>query len=91
MLDKKGPRKLWLIAREINRDWRPPYFGATPYIAAMHSLETVNDMYGCDTGISIVEYFLSNATSWRGDKARQIKAELKAMCNEYNRARKARA
>jgi hypothetical protein len=27
----------------------------------------------------VVRYFLSNATSWKGDKAREIKAELKAM------------
>ena len=27
----------------------------------------------------IVRYFLSNATTWRGEDARRIKAELKAL------------
>jgi hypothetical protein len=32
-----------------------------------------------DTAKSIVLYFLSNASSWRGEKAKSIKAELKKM------------
>jgi hypothetical protein len=32
-----------------------------------------------DKGKSIVLYFLSNAGSWRGDKAKEIKKELKQM------------
>jgi hypothetical protein len=45
----------------------------------MQSLQGINDAYGYDSGKSIVLYFLSNATSWRGDNARRIKAELKGM------------
>jgi hypothetical protein len=30
-----------------------------------------------------VRYFLANAGQWRGDKAREIKAELKAMLPRY--------
>lgn len=72
-------RPLYAIAREIAQDWRKPYFGAVPYINAMYSLDTINDRYGWDDGESIVRYFLSNATTWRGDNARRIKAELKDM------------
>ena len=32
-----------------------------------------------DDGGSIVLYFLSNATTWRGEDARRIKAELKSL------------
>ena len=72
-------RTLAAIAREITQDWRKPYFGAVPYIQAMYSLDTIKDRYGWDDGESIVRYFLSNATTWRGDNARRIKAELKEL------------
>jgi hypothetical protein len=72
-------RSLNTIAREIKREWTKPYFGAVPYLDAMLSLNGVNDQYGFDSGKSIVLYFLANAGSWRGDKAKQIKNELKLM------------
>jgi hypothetical protein len=72
-------RTLATIAREIRTDWTKPYFGAVPYIDAMARLTTITDPYGSDDAESVVLYFLSNATSWRGEKARAIKAELKAM------------
>jgi hypothetical protein len=72
-------RTLREIASEISKDWHKPYFGAVPYLQAMQSLQGINDAYGYDSGKSIVLYFLSNATSWRGDNARRIKAELKGM------------
>jgi hypothetical protein len=72
-------RSLAMIAVEIARDWKRPYFGAVPYLVAMGSLHTVVDDYGADSGTSIVAYFLSNATAWRGDTARRVKSELKAM------------
>lgn len=72
-------RALHNIADEIMRDWANVYFGAVPYLRAMRYVETVNDRYGEDSAKDIVIYFLSNAKSWRGDTARRIKAELKAM------------
>ena len=72
-------RTLSTIAREIAQDWRKPYFGAVPYIRAMQSLNDINEPYGYDSGESIVRYFLCNATTWRGDTARRVKAELKGM------------
>lgn len=67
------------IAQEIEADWKRPYFGAVPYLNAMQRLQSVNDKYGFDDARGIVLYFLSNATTWRGDKARAIKAELKGL------------
>jgi hypothetical protein len=70
-------RPINVIASEIEKDWKPIYFGAKPYLMAMFSLSKITDNYGCDSGKSIVLYFLSNAQTWKGDKAREIKKELK--------------
>lgn len=72
-------RSLSVIAAEIRRDWKNVYFGAVPYLDAMRTLDSVNDRYIAEDGRSIVLYFLSNATTWRGETARRIKAELKAL------------
>ena len=65
------------IAREIRADWKNVYFGAKPYLDAMSSLETIDDKYGYDSAKSIINYFLANAGTWRGAKAREIKLTLK--------------
>lgn len=72
-------RPLSVIAMEIRRTWKRPYFGAVPYLDAMRSLDGVKDHFGCDSGRSVVTYFLANAATWRGDDARRIKAELRQM------------
>jgi hypothetical protein len=72
-------RELWIIAEEIRKDWTKPYFGAVPYLDAMGDLINVDEAYGADTGKSIVLYFLANAQTWRGETARRVKAELKAL------------
>ena len=72
-------RPLSTIAREVRLNWVKPYFGAVPYLEAMGSLSSVTDRYFEDDGRTIVAYFLANATTWRGEVARRVKAELKAM------------
>lgn len=72
-------RSLSAIAHEISKDWKNVYFGAKPYLQAMFALDKITDMYGADDAKSIVLYFLANASSWRGETAKRIKAELKAM------------
>ena len=72
-------RPLHVIARDIQTNWPKPYFGAVPYLQAMRSLDSITDSYGMDSAKSVVLYFLSNATTWRGPEARRIKAELKGM------------
>jgi hypothetical protein len=74
-------RSISTIAREIRADWQKPYFGAVPYLSAMQSLDSIEDNYYEDSGKSVVLYFLANAQTWKGDKARAIKAELKKLCN----------
>jgi len=72
-------RSLSEIAREIKSDWKNVFYGAAPYLNAMRSMTSINEKYGEDSGKSIVCYFLSNATTWRGEVARRIKAELNKM------------
>lgn len=59
--------------------WRQKYVHALEYVDAMFSLNTLDDQYGWDSGRSIVSYALSNLKTWKGEKAREIKKELKTM------------
>lgn len=71
-------RPLYEIAKEIRKDWGSKInFGAKPYLDALSTLDNVTDTYIMDSGKSIIIYFLSNASSWRGDTAKRIKTELK--------------
>ena len=77
---KAPQRKVYEIAQDIRRDWGSKVnFAAKPYLAAMLSLESKKDMYGADSGDSIILYFLSNASAYRGETAKRLKAELKAL------------
>ena len=62
-------------ARQGKGKW---FVYAKPYVEAMHSLSSINDNYLYDSGYSVVSYALANLGSWRGDVAREVKAELKA-------------
>lgn len=77
------PRKIYAIARDIQREWskvgKGVNYAAKPYLDAMASLDGPNDSYGCDSAKSVVCYFLANANSFRGDAAKALKAELKAL------------
>jgi hypothetical protein len=64
------------IAALIYKDWKSVNYAAKPYLEAMSSLKSVSEMYGADSGTSIVAYFLLNASSWRGDVAKAVKKEL---------------
>lgn len=71
-------RPLHEIASEIRKDWGTKvYFGAKPYLDAMQTLNSITDNYGMDSAKSIVLYFLANAGTYRGEKAKTLKAELK--------------
>jgi hypothetical protein len=69
--------KLYELHDIIVRDWAKPNYAAVPYLDAMRYVEDLSTPYGADTGRDIVLYFLSNATSWRGDTAKAVRAELK--------------
>lgn len=72
-------RPIHEIAREIRKDWAKVNYAAKPYLDAMDTLNSITDKYFLDTGVSVVLYFLANAGTWRGEVAKRVKAELKAM------------
>ena len=82
---KVPARPLYEIAREIRQNWKRSvsgtemYFGVVPYVEAMSSLTSINDNFILDSGREIVARFLGNASTWRGETAKRIKAELNAM------------
>ncbi len=73
-------RSISAIARDIRDDWKKVNYAAKPYLQAMLSLNYNGETFGHDSGESIVRYFLCNASSYRGDKAKALKAELKTLC-----------
>jgi hypothetical protein len=73
-------RPIYQVAREIATEWKNVYFGAEPYLKAMHYLSSASDRFGSDDARSIVVYFLANAQTFRGPKAKELKAELKQIC-----------
>lgn len=79
---KQEGRPLWQIAQDIRQNWPNVNYGAAPYLDAMGSLDSIHDSFGYDSAKSVVAYFLANASSWKGDKAREIKGELKALMKE---------
>ena len=72
-------RPIYKIAREIRKAWTKVSPFAEPYLEAMESLISINDNYYLDSGKEIVLRFLCWASTWRGEDARRIKAELKEM------------
>ena len=89
-MEQKNKRTFSDVANEVFILWRKKYgynkfpvsfVGAIPYLQAMLACSTTdkNALYGCETRETIVLYFLANVTSWKGEDARRIKAELKSM------------
>lgn len=72
-------RPLYTIAAEIRQAWPRINPHAENYVKCMATMDKVSDGFGCDPGKEIVLYFLSNAQGWRGETARRVKKELKAM------------
>ena len=70
------------IVERIKADWKNVHYTAAPYLAAMSCMDSIDDVYINESGRSIVTYFLSNASSWRGPVARQIKKELRELCSK---------
>lgn len=71
------------IASLIEKDWskqgKGVNYAAKPYLDAMYSMKKITDKYFYDSGESVVAYFLSNATSWKGEVAKAVKLKLNKM------------
>ena len=72
-------RSIRSIALDIRQEWVKVNFAAKPDLDAMLELNSINDKYYEDSAKSVVLYFLSNASSFRGERAKVLKAELKAL------------
>ena len=70
-------RTIQEIAKDIAKEWENVHYAAKPYLSAMFSLKDKWDRYGYDSAESICLYFLANARTFRGEKARALKLELK--------------
>jgi hypothetical protein len=72
-------RSIRSIALDICKEWEKVNYAARPYLDAMLQLNSINDRYYDDSAKSVVLYFLSNASGFRGERAKALKAELKAL------------
>jgi hypothetical protein len=72
-------RSIRSIALDIRKEWAKVNYAAKPYLDAMLELNSINDKYYEDSAKSVVLYILSNASSFRGKRAKALKAELKAL------------
>lgn len=67
------------MAKKVQTRWRDLVPAAAPYLEAMLTLDKVDDKYGLDEGRDIILRALTNLTSYRGEKARTLKAELREL------------
>ena len=72
-------RPVYKIAADILNDWNRPNYAALPYLTAMLTINNELENYGGDTAKSVISYFLSNSSSYRGLKAKELKNELKTL------------
>jgi hypothetical protein len=70
-------RPINVIANDIRKEWKKVHYAAKPYLDAMHQITDAKSRYGYDSGMWIVMYFLSNSSTFRGQRAKELKAELK--------------
>lgn len=76
-------RPIYQIAADVSKDWGAKVnYAAKPYLSAMADLDSIKGRYFEDSAESIVAYFLANAGSWRGEKAKAIKVELNKMLKD---------
>ena len=88
MLSSTQHRPLNAIAAEIQRDWRTRLNGsAIPYIEGLSELRHARDRWYLETGADAIQGFLNNAQTWRGEVARRVKLELKAILKDHQAGR----
>ena len=68
------------------KSWRD--FPAKPYLMAMSHLDKLTDKFGVEDGEEIVLRFLVNCQAWKGEKAREVKKELRARVKKHQKERR---
>jgi hypothetical protein len=72
-------RPLHEVAAEIEQDWTALHGAAQPYINAMKESYLATSRHRLERGSDMIQGFLMNAQTWRGETARRVKTELKAI------------
>lgn len=72
-------RPIHEIARDIRRAWPQIHPNAAPYLDAMRTLTNIGDRYYEDSADTIVRYFIANAAQFKGEAAKALKTELRAI------------
>lgn len=75
-------RPLNEVIQDIKKHWKKPYFGAVPYLEALSKCQKITDTYMFEDAASLVNYLLANMQTFRGEKAKELKNELKEMLKE---------
>lgn len=76
----RSPRDLALdIRADYARKGKPVHYSAKPYVDAMAQLDSWFESFHADDALTCAVYAFSNLSTWRGDEARAIKAEWKAI------------
>jgi hypothetical protein len=70
-------RPISQIAADIKKSWPRVPNCAKVYLNALEALNDKNSKFGLDTAPSLINYFLCNASTFKGEQARSLKAELK--------------
>lgn len=80
-LQVTASRPIYEIAADIRREWGPSNvnYAAKPYLDAMLQLSDMNSRFYEDDAKTILAYFLSNAGSFRGGRAKELKDEIKVL------------
>lgn len=77
-----GPRTIKAIVSDVITTWgdKLPTVGyaAKPYLEALTTVETTEEYYGDDKAEHLLRYALSNMAQFKGQRARELKEELRA-------------
>lgn len=67
-----------IISRDLQSQGKEVPYNLVPYLDALRQMDSADDVYGVESGKSIIAYALSNMASYKGATARAVKAELKS-------------
>ena len=70
-------RPIYQIAKDIKDAWKNPSPYALAYLNPMLTLNSIDDNYFSEDAERIILCFLEEAKTFRGEKARELKKELR--------------
>jgi hypothetical protein len=76
-----GPRTIKAIVADVFSEWGEKVhtvgYAAKPYLDALSNVESAEEFYGAEKAEHLVRYLLSNLTQFKGQRARELKEELR--------------